>query len=289
MADEEKGGGGVMLARLNKMQTLLFEIIALCITLLYLIPFYFVLVNSVKSFAAILTDTSGWPKVWMWKNYSRAWDIMHYPNAFMNSLIVTVLSILGIIILSSMSAYRLARYPTLTNRLMLTIYISAMVIPFQSIMIPLMKVTSTLGMLNNRWGLIACYFGFGVPLSIFLFHGFVKSIPKEIEESAVVDGCSAYGVFWRIVFPLLKPIIATVAILNSLWIWNDFLLPFLVVNSKPELRTIPLSTFSFFGQYTKQWDLAMAALVLGITPVVIFFFLMQKRIVEGITTGAIKG
>lgn len=274
---------------IRRLQRLIFEVVALAITLLFLIPFYFVLVNSVKTFAALSTNTAALPQVWIWKNYVRAWNIMHYPTVFMNSLIVTVFSIIGIILLSSMSGYRLVRHPSRFNQAVFTLYIAAMIVPFQSIMIPLMKVTSKLHLLNSRLGLIVSYWGFGVPLALFLFHGFIKSVPREIEESAVVDGCSPYGVFWKIVFPLLTPIIATVAILNALWIWNDFLLPFLLVNARPELRTIPLSTFSFFGQYTKQWDLAMAALVLGITPVVAFFFLMQKRIVEGVTAGAIKG
>jgi raffinose/stachyose/melibiose transport system permease protein len=278
-----------MLVKRYGITVLILEIVALCITVLFIVPFYFVLVNSFKSFADVLTNTAGWPKIWLWTNYAKAWDIMNYPVVFANSLIVTVCSIIGIIVLASMSAYRLVRHQSRFNRALFTLYIAAMIIPFQSIMIPLMKVTSTLGLLNSRWGLIVCYFGFGVSLANFLFHGFIKSVPKEIEESAVVDGCSPYGVYWRIVLPLLKPVVATVAILNALWIWNDFLLPFLVVNSRPELRTIPLSTYSFFGQYTKQWDLAMAALVLGITPVVLFFFLMQKRIVEGITAGALKG
>jgi raffinose/stachyose/melibiose transport system permease protein len=163
-----------------------------------------------------------------------------------------------------------------------------MVIPFQAIMIPLVKVAKWFGLLSSLPGLMICYFGFGVSMSIFLYHGFIKSIPKEIEESAVVDGCTPYSVFWRIVFPLLKPITVTIILLNSLWIWNDFLLPLLILQ-KPELRTIPLATNSFFGQYTKQWDLALAALVMGISPIVLFFLAMQRHIIEGITAGSVKG
>lgn len=163
-----------------------------------------------------------------------------------------------------------------------------MVIPFQSIMIPLVRVASELNLMDSRTGLIICYFGFGVSLNVFLYHGFIKSIPKEIEESATVDGCTPYGVFWKIIFPLLKPMSVTVILLNSLWIWNDFLLPLLVLNS-PDLRTIPLATFAFFGQYTKQWDLALAALVLGVIPIILFFLSMQKYIIEGITAGSVKG
>lgn len=265
------------------------ELLAVAIALVILAPFYFVLINSVKSFAAILTETAAWPREFVWDNYLRAWDVMNYPVAFMNSLIITVAAITGIVILAAMAAYRMVRHPSLLNKLLFSLFVSAMVIPFQSIMIPLMKVTSQLGMLNSRWGLVCAYFGFGVSLAIFLFHGFIKSVPREIEESGVVDGCSPYGVFWRIVFPLLQPMIATVVILNALWIWNDFLLPFLMVNSSPSLHTIPLSTFALFGEYTKQWDLAMAALVMGVAPIIIFFLALQRRIIEGITAGSVKG
>ncbi|MFS0614423.1 carbohydrate ABC transporter permease [Lederbergia ruris] len=278
-----------MLTKRSKKGVFVLEAFTILVAVVFLIPFYFVIVNSFKSFKDILTNTAALPTTWFIENYTRAWEIMKYPSAFMNSLIVTVLSILGIILISSMAAYRLVRYPTIVNKIIFTLFIAAMIIPFQSIMIPLMKVANTIGLLNNTWGLIVAYLGFGAPLAIFLFHGFIKSIPKEIEESAIVDGCSAYSVFWLIVLPLLKPIIATVSILNALWIWNDFLLPFLFVNSRQELRTIPLSTYSFFGEYTKQWDLAMAALMLGIVPIILFFFLMQKQIVEGVRVGAVKG
>jgi raffinose/stachyose/melibiose transport system permease protein len=154
-------------------------------------------------------------------------------------------------------------------------------------MIPLVKTAGNFGLLNSIWGLVIMYLGFGSGMTIFLYHGFIKGIPVELEEAAIIDGCSPLGVFWRIVFPLLKPITATVMILNSLWIWNDYLLPSLVLQD-PGLRTIPLATFFFFGQYTKQWDLALAGLVLSIIPLVIFFFSMQKHIIKGITSGSIK-
>jgi raffinose/stachyose/melibiose transport system permease protein len=187
-----------------------------------------------------------------------------------------------------MAAYQMVRRDNKFNRILFTLYVAAMVIPFQSIMIPLVKVTSSIGLSDSIPGLIVCYLGFGIPLSVFLFHGFVKSIPLEIEEAATVDGSNVYGVFIRIVLPLLKPMFVTVIILNTLWIWNDYLLPSLILQS-PQLRTIPIATFAFFGQYTKQWDLALPALVLGILPIIVFFLSMQKYIVEGITAGAVKG
>jgi raffinose/stachyose/melibiose transport system permease protein len=264
------------------------ELIGIVIALLFLIPFYFVIVNSLKSFAEILINSSSLPKKLYFGNYSKVWTIMNFPRVFLNSLLITVFSNVGLILISSLAAHRMVRFPTKFNQILFAAFVAAMVIPFQSIMIPLVRVADKAGLMNSIPGLVVCYLGFGVMLNVFLYHGFVKSIPKEIEESAVVDGSNPYGVFVRIVFPLLKPMSITIIILNSLWIWNDFLLPSLILNS-PELRTIPLSTFSFFGQYTKQWDLALAALVLGVTPIVIFFLALQKHIIEGITAGSVKG
>lgn len=269
-------------------KTLGLEIATIVLALIFLIPFYFVLVNSVKSFGDLLANAASWPEAFVWSNYARVWEIMNFPRAFLNSLLITVFSNAGLIVISSMAAYRMVRRATKLNNVLFVLFVSAMVIPFQSIMIPLVKVASDVGLMNSIPGLVICYFGFGVSLNIFLFHGFIKSIPKEIEESAVVDGCSPYGVFWRIVFPLLKPMSVTIILLNSLWIWNDFLLPLLILYD-PQLRTIPLATYSFFGQYTKQWDLALAGLVMGVTPIVILFLAMQKHIIAGITAGSVKG
>ncbi|WP_145949689.1 carbohydrate ABC transporter permease [Paenibacillus sp. Y412MC10] len=268
--------------------TLVTEIIMVLVALLFLVPFYFLFVNSVKTFGDLLTNSSSWPKTFEWHNYSRAWDITNFPSALWNSLVITVVSNVLLALFSAMASYRMVRHNTRFNRFLFMIFVAAMVIPFQSIMIPLVKVTSTLGLMNSIPGLIACYLGFGVPMTVFLFHGFVKSIPLEIEEAATVDGTNIYGTFFRIVVPLMKPMFVTVIILNTLWIWNDYLLPSLVLQS-PDLRTIPIATFAFFGQFTKQWDLALPALVLGILPVIVFFLAMQKYIVEGITQGAVKG
>jgi raffinose/stachyose/melibiose transport system permease protein len=264
------------------------EIIGILIALLFLVPFYFVIVNSMKTFGELLTNSANLPKSFNIDNYIKVWGIIKFPRVFLNSLIITVLSNLGLVVISSMAAHRMVRKASKFNNLVFLAFVAAMVIPFQSIMIPLVRVASQVGLMDSRLGLVICYFGFGVSLNVFLYHGFIKSIPVEIEESARVDGSSPYGVFWRIIFPLLKPMSVTVIILNSLWIWNDYLLPSLVLNS-PELRTIPLGTFSFFGQYTKQWDLALAALVLSVLPIVIFFLAMQRHIIEGITAGSVKG
>jgi len=264
------------------------EIIMLLVALLFLVPFYFLFVNSVKSFGDLLTNAASLPKSIEWGNYARAFEITNFPTAFVNSLVITVVSNVLLVLISAMAAYWMVRRNTKFNRLLFVVFVAAMVVPFQSIMIPLVKVTSTVGLMNSIPGLVVCYLGFGIPMSVFLLHGFVKSIPLEIEEAATVDGTNTYGVFFRIVLPLMKPMLVTVFILNALWIWNDYLLPSLMLQS-PELRTIPIATFAFFGQYTKQWDLALPALVMGVLPIIVFFLMMQKYIIEGITQGAVKG
>lgn len=269
-------------------RTLILEIMMVILGLIFLVPFYFLLVNSVKSFGDLLSNAASWPASFEWGNYQKAWEMTKFPQAFTNSLLITVVSVLLVGLTSAMAAYRMVRNNTRFNRILFMLFVAAMVIPFQSIMIPLVKVTGTLNLMDSMTGLVICYLGFGAPLSVFLFHGFMKAVPLEIEEAAVVDGCTPYGVFWKVVFPLLKPMFVTVAILNSLWIWNDYLLPSLMLQSA-SLRTIPLATYAFFGQFTKQWDLALPALVLGITPIIIFFLSMQKYIIEGITAGSVKG
>lgn len=210
-----------------------------------------------------------------------------------NSLIVAVISIAIIVVLASMCAWMLARTENKISKFIFMLFVATMLIPFQTLMMPLMQVlgfgrdTLHLPVVDTLGGLIFCYIGFGASMSVFLYHGFVKSVPVALEEAATIDGCSKFGVFWRIVFPMLKPVTMTVIILDVIWIWNDYLLPSLVLTSKAN-RTIPLSTASFFGQFTIQWNMAMAGLTLTIIPVIIFYLCAQKYIVKGVAAGAVK-
>ncbi|WP_138495168.1 carbohydrate ABC transporter permease [Paenibacillus pinistramenti] len=271
-----------------KLPLLIVEIILVLLGLVFLVPFYFLLVNSVKEYGSILTDSANWPAAFHWSNYKEAWKATDFPKAFLNSLIVTVVSNLLLSLICAMAAYKMVRRPNRFNKLLYLAFVAAMVIPFQAIMIPLVKVLSGLSLMDSTLGLIIAYLGFGAPITVFLFHGFVKSVPVDIEEAGKVDGSSAYGIFFRLVLPLMQPIIVTVIILNTLWIWNDYLMPYLILQN-PSRATIPIATYAFFGQYTKQWDLALPALTLGIAPVVIFFLFMQKYIIEGVSAGSVKG
>ncbi|OWA36144.1 sugar ABC transporter permease [Saccharibacillus sp. O16] len=271
-----------------RISTLVLEILLILVGLLFLVPFYFLISNSLKTFGEILSDAAALPSTLQWANYKSGWEAINFPSAFKNSLIITVFSNLLLVLFSSMTAYQMVRRNTKFNRALFGLFVAAMVIPFQSIMLPLTDVTSRVGLSDSLWGLIICYIGFGAPLSVFLFHGSMKSVPLEIEQAARVDGAGTYGVFFRIVYPMLRPMYVTVIILNTLWIWNDYLLPSLILTSE-DLQTIPIATYMLFGQYTKQWDLALPALVLGIAPVIVFFLAMQKYIVSGIAAGAVKG
>ncbi|NQX48569.1 carbohydrate ABC transporter permease [Paenibacillus tritici] len=265
------------------------EIAAILLAIVFLSPFYLVLSNSVKGLKDILTDAASWPQVFHWDNYSKVWKAIDFPQAFLNSLQITILSVIFIVLFSSMAAYQIVRKPTRFNSFVFLLLVSAMIIPFQSLMLQLVRVTSILELRGELYGIVACYLGFGMPLSVFLFHGFIKTVPLELEEAARVDGSNPYGVFFRIVFPLLMPIIVTVIILNTLWIWNDYLLPVLVIGGNKDLTTLPVAVTKFFGQYTKKWDLALAGLVMAITPILLFFLSLQRYIVEGVTSGSIKG
>lgn len=259
------------------------------LALLFMTPFYLVFVNSLKSFGDVLRNAAGLPQPVVFENYQLAWAAVQFPRALFNSLVITILSIFLLVLFGAMAAWRLARSSHRLNRILFIIFVAAMVIPFQSVMIPMMKVTSSLNLLNSRLGLVTIYLSFGMPFTIFLFHGFVRtSVPKEIEEAAVLDGCSSLQTFFRVVLPILSPMVATVTILHAFWIWNDFLLPLLVIFD-PEKRTIPLAIFSFFGRYSSEWNLALATLTMGMVPIVIFFLVLQKYIISGIAAGSLKG
>jgi raffinose/stachyose/melibiose transport system permease protein len=252
------------------------------------------IVNSFKGRDQIFTDTLGLPKTFDFSYYLQAIDKMNFLHALFNSLLVTVISTVLIIALSSMTAWVLVRSKSKIANIILLIFVVTMLIPFQSVMIPLMQYMSKweipsiqFSMINTFYGLIFMNIGFGTSLAVFLYHGFIKGVPLALEEAAMIDGCNKFQLFWRIVFPTLKPITVTVAILNVISLWNDYLLPSLVLRD-PELRTIPLSTFYFFGEFTIQWNLAMAGLVLTVIPVVIFYLVSQKHIIKGVMAGAVK-
>jgi len=266
--------------------------------LITMFPFFIVVVNSAKASLEIITDPLGFPSNWaqlianikfIWTNPS-----IRYGSSVVSSVIITLGSLATITVFAAMAAWVLVRTKTKTSMALFLFFLSGLIIPFQVVMFPLVNLFSRIyditgiRMLRTYHGMIIAYIGFGVPLAIFLFHGFIKSIPKELEEAAEIDGCSKPQIFFQVVLPILKPIVVTVVILNAIWIWNDFLLPSLVLGVGQDVQTIPLAIRAFAGSFVKKWDLIMTAVLMAAAPIVVIFIFLQKQIIKGMVSGSIK-
>lgn len=256
---------------------------------IFIYPVLLMVINSLKPFKDVLTNVLAFPQSFELANYSYVVEKMQYFRLFWNNVVITLVGIAGIITFSSLAAYILDRRRTRYTKLIYAIVITPMLIPFQTIMITLLKSMSTIGLSGSTWGLGIQYWGFGIPMATFIYFNFMKTVPREIDESAIIDGASSFRTFLSIISPLLQPVTATVAVLDIMWIWNDFLLPLLMVNGSPKTRTLVLAAYNFVGQLNTKWHYALAAMVLALIPSVIVFIFLQKYIVEGIVAGSIKG
>ena len=269
-------------------KTWILSIAALAVGIVFVSPLYLVFVNSVKTVREIYLSPLGLPVEISWNNFGRVMEKIDFGQALKNSLFFVVFGVAGLLVICSMAAYRLARHRTRVNKFVYLLLVSSILVPFQTVMIPLIKIIASIGLYNTRIGVLLAYYGYGIPFAVFLFYGFLSSIPREIEEAALIDGGSLFQVYRCIILPLLKPICVTVAVLDVLWIYNDFLLPFVLISDN-ELRTLPLVMYTFFTAYERPWDLAMASLTMVLTPAIIMFVILQKRITGGIVSGAVKG
>ena len=274
------------------------ELLTFVLFLLFMLPFAIVVLNSMRSNAEIINSPIGVPQdlAVFATNVKEVWNnpLFNFLSACRDSLIITILSLAVISLFSSMAAWVLVRNKTWWSNVLFMMYVAAMVIPFQVVMFPLLTWFKSLGdflhipLLRSYQGIVFAYLGFGEAMSIFIFHGFIKGIPLELEEAADIDGCSRAGVFFRIVFPMLQPVFVTVLVLNGLWIWNDYLLPLLVLGAAGDIRTIPLAVQGFNGAFVKQWNLIMVSTLLAMTPIIILYIFAQKYIVQGMVDGSIK-
>ena len=262
-----------------------FLVIISCIAL---IPLLMALINSFKTNRELLINVMSLPENFSLENYLRTVKKMYYPRSFTNTTILATFSVFFIVIFSSLAGWRLCRTKTKLSGFLLKLFIFSMLIPFSSIMIPLYRVSLLFNIKNSLIGLSFIYAGLGVSMAIFLYHGFVKGIPIEMEEAAAIDGGNPLQIFFKIVLPMLKPITATIIITNVLWIWNDFLLPLIIISDNKKY-TLLLSTNTLFGQYGSDWTAILGALILAALPVIVFYSVFQKQILKGITDGAIKG
>ncbi len=262
-------------------------ILMILAALFTLSPILLALLNSFKTNGEIYTNILSLPTEWQFDNYISAFTKTNYLKSLFNTIFLVTLSVTGIVLAASLAGYKLARTKTKLSAILFGVFVLSMLIPFHSIMIGLVKVSHDLRVQGPLWGLAIIYVGIGSPMAIFLYHGFTKNIPREIEEAAMIDGCNEFKLFFKIVFPMLKPITATIVILNSLWIWNDFLLPMLMITNKDNY-TLLLSTKMLFGQYSSDWSRILAILILALLPIMIVYVFMQKYIVKGVSDGAIK-
>ncbi|OKP90802.1 carbohydrate ABC transporter permease [Paenibacillus sp. P32E] len=254
-----------------------------------LFPIYMGVLNSFKTDGELLNDVLAAPASFQFSNYAAAIDKINFWRSLGNTAVIAAVGLLGIILFSSMAGYKLSRTPGRLSRFLFSLFILSMLIPFHSTMITLTKITRELHVQGSILGLGLIYIGLGVSFAIFLYHGFVKSIPRDLDEAAVMDGCGDFRLFFVVIFPLLLPITATNAILNLLWMWNDFLLPLLMLTDSNSY-TLLLSTNMLFGQYgNNDWSGILASLVMAMLPVIIFYLLLQKYILNGIADGAVKG
>ena len=263
------------------------------ITVVYILPIVIVLINSFKENTFVKTDTFSIPKgdaFVGWANYIKGFTFGNYPfvQSITNTFIITLLGTALILICTSMAAWYVVRVNNLVTKICYYLFVFSMIVPFQMLMFPLAKVSDTLH-LNTPWTIPIVYLGFGAGMASFMLTGFVKTIPLEIEEAASIDGSSPVQTFFIVILPMLKPTLISVGILEIMWIWNDYLLPYLVLD-RTKYMTIPIHIQYLQGSYgSVDLGAIMALIVLSIIPVIVFYLACQKHIIKGVAAGAVKG
>ncbi len=279
-------------AQKKKVSHAIMMIVLVAVFFLFIFPLILVIINVFKTKADITSNPLALIGAhgFTMENFPKAMEKMNFLVVFKNSLIVTVCATVLTLLVSSMAAFVIVRNNWKACNLLFSGMVASMVIPFQVLMIPLVSLYGGIfGVLNSRITLILMHVGFSASMATFMFHGAIRTnVPMELEEAAFIDGCTRWQTYWKIVFPLLKPTIATVAIIDAMAFWNDYLLPSLVLGRK-ELYTIPIATQVFYGTYSTDIGLVMAALLLAMLPILILYLFLQRYIVEGVTSGAVKG
>ena len=285
----------------RKGKSLVLGIVGTFIALYVLFPFYLVVMNAFKKQTDIVADPVRFRGVSFAQLLKNLNSVIHNSNfnfwyAFGTSTVITIVSLVLLVLFGSMAAWVISRnHKKAWATAIYMVFIASMIIPFQVVMLPLVSTFRDvgkfigIGMLQSVQGIVFAYLGFGGAMTVFILTGFIKGIPYELEEAAAIDGCSPEGTFFKIIVPLLRPIITTVTILNGMWIWNDYLLPSLMLGQNGKVKTLPVAVQAFVGSYVKQWDLILSAALLAILPMIIVFLIGQKQIMSGMVEGAVKG
>ena len=263
------------------------EAVMLCLCAVFLVPFYYLLVNTMKTSQEATANPMGLPASLNLSNYVDAFQSMNFFRSFFNTFITTSVSVALIVILGAMAAYPIARHKSRLTKICFIYFLLGFMIPIQSTMIPLFSLMQSLKLQNTIAGLIVIYSSW-CNFAMFMYQGFLSSVPKDLEEAAMIDGCNKWQSFWKVVFPLLKPVTTTIVIFEVMWIWNDFMYPYLFLSSS-KAGTLVMEVYKGVGQFTNNWTQMLCTMVIVLIPVLIFYLIMQKNIIAGITSGAVKG
>ena len=285
--------------KMKTSRVVILMIIAILLAAYILFPFVLVVLNSFKAQSAIVSNPISTAGASFQQFVSNASSVINNKNfvfwhAFGSSALVTIISLFLLAVFGGMAAWVICRNKTKWSTVIYMVFISSMIIPFQVVMLPLIATFREVGkfvglsMNGSLGGLIFAYCGFGGAMTVFILTGFIKGIPYELEEAAAIDGCSPEGTFFRIIFPLLKPTIVTVTILNGMWIWNDYLLPSILLGQNNPNKTLPVAVQAFVGSFVKSWDMILTAALLAMIPMIVIFLIAQKHIMDGMVQGAIK-
>lgn len=283
----------------RKTKRVVLAVVGIIVAVYVLSPFYLVLINTFKNNNSIVSNPVGFSGMSFSQFKTNLSNVVNNSNfnfwyAFGTSAVITIISLVLLAVLGGMAAWVICRNKTKWSTVIYMTFIASMTIPFQVVMLPLISTFRDVGkflgisMLQSIPGIVFAYCGFGGAMTVFILTGFIKGIPYELEEASSIDGCSPEGTFFRIIFPLLKPVIMTVTILNGMWIWNDYLLPSLMLGQNGKVKTLPVAVQAFVGSYVKQWDLILTAALLAMIPMIIIFLFGQKQIMGGMVEGAVK-
>ena len=267
--------------------TLFTEFILLAVCIVFMVPIYYLFVSTFKTQREIVEAPLALPSSLNLVNYMRALETMDFFRHFFNSLLITSLSVILIVVLGSMAAYAIARRPNRLTKFLRSYFLIGFMVPLQTTMLPLFLIMKHLGLINTYQGLIFLHSN-GAVFALFLYTGFIGAMPRDLEEASFADGAGVFRTFWQIVFPLLRPVTATLVIFNTIWIWNDFLLSYLFLSSNDK-STLIMQVYNGVGLYFTDWSIMMPVLVLAVTPMIIFYIVMQRHIVAGLTAGSLRG
>jgi len=251
-------------------------------------PILWMILNSFKDNMDFAKNPFGLPVQWLFENYKTAWETARLDTYFLNSVIVSVTAVIITVFAGALASYFLARFTFKWSKSMYGFFVFGMLIPIHATLVPMFLLMKHLGLLNTHLGLIFPYIAFNLPITIFILVSFMKAFPSDIEESAIMDGCGVFRIFWSIILPMTKPAIATVVILNFINNWNEFSFALVLINDEA-LKTLPLGLANFAGQFTTNYGAQMAGLTIAIIPTIVIYMLLEEHLVKGMTAGAVKG